>query len=162
MEVDAVLEGTSAWRRDVLRRLEWPEVFDRDSAIYYGLDLCLQVKRLGYKVIYTPFAQALHHAAARTADLPARDGRDRSRESGRNLTYIALARLAGLIRLTFLLGFFLVGQGQSPGVIVFLRDLLAGRQDAWGRFHAAMSGRKEGFKAWREARKSTSRCEMSA
>ncbi|OLE60009.1 MAG: hypothetical protein AUI36_12925, partial [Cyanobacteria bacterium 13_1_40CM_2_61_4] len=141
VEVDAVLEGTSAWRRDVLCLLEWPEVFNSGDAIYYGLDLCLQVKRLGYKVIYVPYARTLHHMAPRADGMPARCGQDRAEQSGRNLTYIALTRLAGVMRVTFLLGFSLVGHGQSPGLAVFLRDLVFGREDPWGRFRAAVQGR---------------------
>lgn len=161
VRTDAVLEGTSAWRRDVISRLDWPEVFNLGDGIYYGLDLCLQARHLGYEVVYTSRARALHHAAPRAERLPARQGRDRARESGRNLTYVALARLTGVMRLTFLLGFWLVGQGQSPGLAVFLRDLLTGRKDAWGRFSAAVLGRVEGFRAWWEAQRSAVRCRAS-
>lgn len=161
MEVDAVLEGTSAWRRQVLMRLQWAEIFERGDAIYYGLDLCLQARRLGYRTVYTPHARALHHAAPRAEGLPLREGRDRARLSGQNLTYVALARLTGLKRIAFLLGFLLLGQGQSPGIGIFLRDLLTGRADAWGRFAAALLGRVGGSRAWWMARKPEKRWQTS-
>jgi Glycosyl transferase family 2 len=149
VETDAVLEGTSAWRREVLARLEMPDLFDEGDGIHYGLDLTLQAKRLGYRVIYQPAARALDWKAPRAGDLPSRaDAVNRARASGRNITYIALRRLPLGRRTVFLAGWVLVGQRQSPGLLIGLLDIIASRNQAGRILTGALEGRIEGVRRW--------------
>jgi GT2 family glycosyltransferase len=149
IETDAVLEGTSAWRRHVFANLELPDLFDEGDGIHYGLDLTLQAKRLGYRVIYQPEARALDMKAPRAGDLPSRADRvERARASGRNITYIALRRLPWRRRFIFLTGWFLIGQRQSPGLLIGLIDVLTRRHEAAKVLRGAVRGRIDGVRRW--------------
>lgn len=53
--------GVLATRRSVLEELNgFDESFDRDLD---GIDLCLRMRMLGYRVVYTPFAEFVHRGA---------------------------------------------------------------------------------------------------
>ncbi|MGB6625239.1 MAG: glycosyltransferase, partial [Candidatus Acidiferrales bacterium] len=52
IKVDSVMEGNWAWRRDLLSSIFFDPVLNFDDAAMYGVDLCLQAQRKGYRVIY--------------------------------------------------------------------------------------------------------------
>jgi O-antigen biosynthesis protein len=71
-EWSMVTGAVFATRRSVL---EMVDGFDeRFSLEFNDVDLCLRLKLLGYKIVYTPFAELLHfEKASRGADLPRGD-----------------------------------------------------------------------------------------
>ncbi|MHB8589538.1 MAG: glycosyltransferase family 2 protein [Candidatus Dormibacteraceae bacterium] len=148
VEVDGVVECNWAWRVEVLRRLEFAPVLALDDSLHYGLDLCLQAKRLGYRVLYTSEATVTHHMVKRDGTVPREDTCSRSYIHGRNFTYIGLKRYSWARRLAFLFWWFGVGERQSYGVLKAAWDLPRARGAATRQLRSALAGRWAGVRAW--------------
>lgn len=149
-DVDSVMEGNSCWRTSVMRSLVFEPVLARDDALMYGLDLCLQAKGAGNRVVYTSAARIVHTPGPRYAgSSPARDDARMTRRSyGRNYTFIALKRLGGAQRLAFIAWWWLVGERASYGVATAIVDLVRGRTEI-ALVAASFGGKAEGVRAWR-------------
>jgi GT2 family glycosyltransferase len=154
-EVDAVVECNWAWRRDVLASLVFDPVLNFDDGYMYGFDLCLQAKKLGYRVIYEPQAVVYHHVAPRAAELDREDDKRRIYAHCRNGTYATLKNVNGLRRLAFLAWCFLIGGYRSWGLGAALVDLVmhcfrwrhVGLREAW-------RGKLAGVYLWSQYRRS--------
>jgi GT2 family glycosyltransferase len=152
VEVSAVMEGNCAWRRDVLTQLEFDPVLDFDDSVLYSLDLCLQARALGYRVVYRTAARVTHHAAPRSADLDRGDRPRRLFCYSRNYTYIALKHFGGLQRAAFFAWWWLVGDGGGYGLARSLERLRHARGAA-AEIRASWAGKAEGWRRWRQGGK---------
>ena len=150
IEVDGVTECNWAWRSQVLRAVNFDPVLDFDDGSMYGLELCLQAKAKGYRVVYEPKARVLHHAAPRD---PALDRGDRPRRAfaySRNYTYLALKHLRGSgRRIAFLGWWWLLGERGSYGLGKAAADVLLGRNGVVREARASLAGKREGLRLWR-------------
>jgi GT2 family glycosyltransferase len=126
--VDSVMEGNSIWRRKLLASLEFDPVLNFDDAVMYGLDLCLQVKERGLKLIYEPRALVYHHSAPRAPELDRQERGSRLFCLCRNYTYIILKRFPRWRRLVFLGWWFLIGERGAWGLGSLVIDEL---QNGW-------------------------------
>jgi GT2 family glycosyltransferase len=151
-EVDGVMEGNWAWRTPVLRSLTFDSVLDFDDASMYGLDLCLQAKARGLRVVYEPEARVLHHAAPRDPSLDRADRDKRVFAYSRNYTYVAMRHLRGPRRAVFLGWWWLVGERGSYGVAKAVLDLLLRGTGVRRQIGASFAGKREGMRVWRRAR----------
>jgi GT2 family glycosyltransferase len=145
IEVQGVMECNWAWRRDLLTSLKFDPILNFDDAIMYGLDLCLQAKSQGLRVIYEPRALVYHHVAPR---LPGLDRADRPRRIfsyTRNYTYIMLKHLPWRRRPIFMAWWFLIGERGGWGLAAVLADSLAGRLPPFGNVWGALTGKVEGI-----------------
>ena len=145
-DVDGVREANWAWRADVLRTLDFGPLFDTDDASMYGVDLSLQARARGHRVVYVPTAVVAHHSAPRDPALDRADAPARTFSYSRNYTYIALRHLRGARRLAFLAWWFLLGDPGSPGLLHVVRG--------WRRgvpARASFGGKVAGIRAWRSA-----------
>jgi GT2 family glycosyltransferase len=122
--VDSVMEGNSIWRRELLASLEFDPVLNFDDAVGYGLDLCLQTKKRGFKLLYEPRALVYHHTAPRAPELDRQQYGSRLFCLCRNYTYIILKRFSPLRRLVFLGWWFLIGERGAWGLGSLLVDTL--------------------------------------
>ena len=148
VDVDGLPEGNCAWRVDVLRRLEFSPVLSLDDSLHYGLDLCLQAKQIGYRVVYTSEARVRHHLAPRDGAVSRADAVTRSFILGRNLTYVGLKRYSIGQRIAFLFWWFAVGERQSYGALKAIWDLPQGRAKVLRLLKSAFTGRLAGIQAW--------------
>jgi len=147
-DVDTVVECNWIWRRSLLASLDFDMVLNFDDASMYGLDLTLQVKKRGYRVIYDPRAVVYHHIAPRTPELDRRDRGRRLYCSCRNYTYIILQRLSFWRRLMFLCWWFLIGERGAWGIGSLALDKLS---TGWGKethVKQAWRGKIEGIRLW--------------
>jgi len=124
IEVDTVMEGNCIWRRELLASMEFDPVLNFDDAPMYGLDLCLQAKRRGLRVLYDPRALIYHHVAPRAPELDRQKRGPRSFSYCRNYTYIMLKRLPIWRRSVFLAWWFLIGERGGWGLGSLLADTL--------------------------------------
>ena len=144
--VDSVMEGNSMWRRELLASLDFDPVLNFDDAVMYGLDLCLQAKKRGFKVLYDPRALVYHHSAPRAPELDRQQRGSRLFSLCRNHTYIILKRFSPLRRLVFLGWWFLIGERGAWGLGSLVVDTL---QSGFGkkRYVAqAWKGKMEGIR----------------
>lgn len=146
--VDAVMEGNWAWRRTLLKMLEFDPVVDFDHAPMYGLDLCLQADRRGYRTMYQPSARVIHHVAPRAPDLDRADMPRRTRAYSRNYTYISLKNMSWVRKAVFLAWWWLIGERGSYGLLLTAVDMLARRRGVLGQAHASFAGKWDGVFAW--------------
>lgn len=144
IQVQGVMEGNCAWRRELLASLIFDPVLNFDDAMMYGLDFCLQAASRGYRVLYEPRALVYHHSAPRTVDLDRADRPRRMFSYSRNYTYIMLKRLPCWRRPIFLAWWFLIGERGSWGLGSVLADAAVGRfpppPDIWGAFRGKLQG----------------------
>lgn len=148
VEVDAVMEGNSAWRASLLRQLKFDPVLDFEDGSMYGLDLCLQARAAGYRVVYHPAARVVHHVAPRDPSLERSHWARRVFTYSRNYTYIALKHFRGVRRAAFLAWWWLVGDSGSQGVARGLHCWLVRGSAANRAVRASFAGKWEGFRLW--------------
>ena len=146
-DVDGVMEGNWAWRTSVLRQLPFDEALDFAEAPMYGLDLCLEAKRRGHRVVYSPAARVVHHAAPRDPGLAREDRPRRVYAYSRNYTYVMLKHLRGPRRAAFAAWWLLAGDRGSPGLARTVVALLRRRGGVAAEARAAASGKLAGARA---------------
>jgi len=147
-EVDSVMEGNSMWRRELLASLKFDPVLNFDDASMYGLDLCLQVKERGLRLIYEPRAIVYHHRAPRAPELDRQERGRRLFSYCRNYTYIILTRFSLWRRAVFLCWWFLVGERNAWGIGSLLIDTLQGGWRKQRHVAQAWRGKVEGVRLW--------------
>ena len=148
LEVDSVMEGNWIWRRELFTSLKFDPVLNFDDGSMYGLDLCLQAKERGYKVMIDPRALVYHHVAPRTSELDRQERGPRVFSYCRNFTYIMLRRLPPWRRPFFLAWWFLVGERNGWGLGSFLADKTLGEWSAKRHFAQSWRGKAEGVRMW--------------
>lgn len=143
-EVGGVMECNWAWRSSVLTSLEFDEILNFDDASMYGLDLCLQAKSAGWRVVYEPRAVVHHHAAPRPSDLDRSDRPKRAFAYARNYTYIMLKHLEWWRKPIFLAWWFLIGERGSRGLAAVVADTVIGHPLQPGEVRSSLSGKLRG------------------
>ena len=152
VDVDGVMECNWAWRAEVLRSLEFDPRLDFDDASMYGLDLCLQAKMKGYRVVYQPHGRVVHHAARRSAELDRNDRPARALAYAQNYTYLGLKHQRGLRRLVFLGWWWLIGDRGAYGLASGLADSLFRRNGIGDLIRASLAGKWKGTRLWMSTR----------
>ena len=152
LELDGVMEGNWAWRMDALRNLRLDLIFEDGDATMYGLDLCLQAKALGWRVIYEPRARVVHHIAPRDPTLDRADLTARTFAYSRNMTYIGLKHFRGFRRAIWLGWWWLVGDSGSRGPVRAIGGALRRNGRPIGLLLTELSGKVEGVRWWKKAR----------
>lgn len=151
-EVDAVMEGNSMWRRELLAALEFDAVLNFDDAVMYGLDLCLQAKKRGFRIVFDPRALVYHHVAPRPIGSNVRGTGDRLYTYCRNYTYVLLKELPAWRRPVFLAWWFLIGERGAWGAGSLALDLITHGLRKQRNLPRVWEGRMEGIRQWRKRR----------
>ena len=146
IEVDTVMECNWIWRRQLLASLEFDPILNFDDAAMYGLDLCLQAKKRGFRVFYDPRALVYHHVAPRAPELDRQKRGPRSFSYCRNSTYIMLKRLPVWRRSAFLVWWFLIGERGGWGLGSLLADTLRAGWRKERHVGQAWRGKMEGIR----------------
>ncbi|HEX3694623.1 MAG TPA: glycosyltransferase [Polyangia bacterium] len=128
VEVDFLMGGNMSFRREVVGRLEFDLELNRNVAQGYEVDLGLQVKRMGWKVIFDPQLGIRHYSAPRqTVGMrPAADG-DAVHWYSYNHARVALRRLPlfhSALAFSYLLT---IGERRAPGLVPMLLAPVARR-----------------------------------
>ena len=148
IDVSTVMEGNWAWRRDLLASIVFDPVLNFDDASMYGLDLCFQARRKGYRIVYEPRAAVDHHVAARAPELDRSDRSRRTFSYCRNYTYIMLKNSPAWRKFIFLSWTFLVGEYHAWGAAALVADTLARGLRVQRNVATAFRGKMEGILLW--------------
>jgi hypothetical protein len=138
-----------SFRRSALDGLRFDtRLLGSGAQVFNELGVCLAVKRRGWKLIYDPLVAVDHYPAVRYDE----DQRESfSWQAVRNGAFneaLQLAEHFGPARATiFLIWALALGHRASPGILQWLRLLLAEPRTATPRFTAALSGRIAGWMA---------------
>jgi hypothetical protein len=146
-----------SYRREVARALEFDAGLNRDVAFGYEVDLGLQVRRAGWRLVFDPAIVVRHHSAPR-ADAGMRAGSGAAvRAYSHNQLRVALRRLPWPRAVAATGRALLLGERRAPGLAPLVlgpvarrlgfdlsvaREALAGRLDAIRsvRFRPAAAG----------------------
>jgi GT2 family glycosyltransferase len=145
LDVQGVMECNWAWRRELLSSLRFDSVLNFDDAAMYGLDLCLQARSKGLRVVYEPRALVCHHAVPRSPELDRADRPRRDFSYSRNYTYIMLKHLPWWRRPIFIAWWFLIGERGSWGLGCALADMLTNRAPSLSHIWRTLTGKIQGM-----------------
>lgn len=160
--VDTVVECNWVWRRELLSSLSLDPVLNFDDACMYGLDLCLQAKTLGYRVLYDPQALVYHHVKPRAPELDRERRPARVFSYCRNYGYIMLKHLPAWRKPLFIAWWFGVGERAAVGLAAWIVNSVSRRQHQPGEFRSAVAGKAEGFRLWLRDREQRGRLNKAA
>jgi len=146
--VDGVMECNWIWRTRLLRSLEFDVLLNFDDASMYGLDLCLQAQRKGFRVLYDPRVLVHHHIAPRARELDRADRRHRTFTYCRNFTYIMLKRLPWWRKPIFLAWWVAVGERAGWGIGALAVDILLRGTRKDRHLFSSILGKIEGALLW--------------
>lgn len=145
LDVQAVMECNWAWRRELMVSLKFDRVLNFDDASMYGLDLCLQAARKGFRVVYEPRALVYHHGAPRAPGVDRTDRPRRNFSYARNYTYIMLKHLPWWRWPIFLAWWFMIGERGAWGLAAMVADTWTGHLPQFGEVWGALTGKVEGI-----------------
>jgi GT2 family glycosyltransferase len=131
IEVDFMLGGNMSFRREAARRLEFDMELNRNVAQGYEVDIGLQVRAMGWKVMFDPKLAIRHYSAPRaTVGMRPEADADGIKWYSFNHARVALRRLPA-----------------SRSAIAFAYQLAIGERRAPGLLPLALAplGRKLGF-----------------
>jgi GT2 family glycosyltransferase len=143
VEVDFMLGGNMSFRREVARRLEFDLELNRNVAQGYEVDIGLQVKAMGWKVLFDP-GLAIRHYSAPRATIGMRPDADAAGVQwySYNHARVTLRRLRNHRRVTALAYQIAVGERRAPGLLPMLLSPLGRRLGfETGSAAAALRGR---------------------
>jgi GT2 family glycosyltransferase len=148
-DVDSVMECNWMWRRELLSSLQFDDVLNFDDAVMYGLDLTLQAKRRGYRVVFEPEALVYHHPAPRSPELDRQNKGPRMFTYSRNCMYVVLKGTPSWKRPIFLAWSFLIGERAAWGAASLAFDVLTHGFGPQRHVTQALRGKLEGIRQWR-------------
>ncbi len=151
-EVDILKGVNMTFRRRALEGIR----FDRrlrgaGAQAHNDMAISLALKRRGWRLIYDPRLLVDHYPAERF-DEDRRDRFDPGALSNavHNETLVLLEHLTGFRRGAFVLWSLLVGTRSAPGLLQLFRPTVGDPGIRFARFKAAMRGRWQGFRTWKE------------
>jgi glycosyltransferase involved in cell wall biosynthesis len=154
--VDWVTGGNRAFRLDLARHDHRLRHTARGRAMPNDVDASLAVGRLGWRVLYTPWAVVDHYPEApRHGTLPTRVLEDEVEATAANHDYVLLKHLSGVGGVAFRAYGYLVGTSTLPGPARALAELPRSPRRSLAmarRILPAWRGRMEGarmHRAWR-------------
>jgi GT2 family glycosyltransferase len=128
VDVDFMIGGCMSFRREVADALEFDMELNRNVGYGYEVDLGLQVRGLGWRILFDPAIQIRHYSAPRQiAGLRSFSDADGARWSAYNHTRVALRRLPGLRGLVAFSYLLAIGERRAPGLLPLALAPLARR-----------------------------------
>jgi GT2 family glycosyltransferase len=147
-KVITVMEGNSAWRKELVASLEFDMILNFDDASMYGMDLTFQAQKLGYTILYNPRMAVYHNLAPRNADLDRGCLPRRIFARCRNYTYLMLKHLEWWRKPFFLLYSFLIGGRGNWGIASILIVTMLNGIYPKSEVLNAIAGKIEGIRLW--------------
>lgn len=149
-EAICLMGGNCSYRRDVLRRIHVDPSIANRVAYNWELDWGLQVRGMGYHIIFDPLAKIDHFNAPRE-DAGTREvnGTENIFWNSHNSTYILLKHLPLLRKFVFLAYANIIGSTGSHGLVSYVYSLRNGFGNAPVRcVKAAYKGRLYGLRSY--------------
>lgn len=151
-EVDFLKGANMSYRRSAIANLRFDERLKGSGAeIHNDLAFSLNVKQLGWKLIYDPLVEVDHYHAVRL------DGGQRSEQFNsagtiahvHNETLVLLQHLPPVRQVVFSIWAILVGSKGRRGLVQCLRFLPTEGIVSYQKYVAAMQGRWQGWQTWK-------------
>jgi GT2 family glycosyltransferase len=146
VEVDILKGVNMSFRSEILKKYKFDMILNNYSSVHNDLDMSLNARKEGYKLIYDPEIKVYHYAVPRITHK--REDEISIYEHSFATVYVLLKHLSLVRKLVFLLYFFLIGQRASYGPILFLYDSLKGRRIPFKILKTSIKGKFDGLKRW--------------
>jgi GT2 family glycosyltransferase len=119
------------------------------TAAKYETDIALNIKKMGYRVVYDPKLVVDHYAAPRAIDIDRGYNAKQCHCYAHNLTYLCLKHLRWYGKIFFLVYFFIGGQWPCPAPLTYFLSLFGGNKISMKeQLLPSMQGRFEGIKSY--------------
>lgn len=144
-EVDVLKGCNMSFRRQLISKID--ERLRGEITYRYEEDLCFQVKKQGYRLIYDPAILVDHHVVRSTAVRRNQDCTPHILASSHNYVYLGLKHFAQPKKLIFLLYTFLVGDSGAPGLLHLLyRGFKSGEwKTRWHSYRVSQRSKFQGI-----------------
>lgn len=120
VEVEFLMGGCMSYRRQVASRLEFDEQLNHNVAFAYEVDLGLQVRRMGLRLLFDPGVAIKHYSAPREiAGARRPDDKEAVFWCSYNEMRVALRRLPWWRSLPAFAWRLLVGERRTPGLLLW-------------------------------------------
>jgi GT2 family glycosyltransferase len=127
VEVSFLMGGNMSFRRDIARRIEFDMELNRNVAQGYEVDIGLQVKNMGWKIIFDPLLAIRHYSAPRAAVGVRGTEAEGIQWFSFNHVRVALRRLPLHMRVVCLANQLALGHRVAPGILPYMVAPLARR-----------------------------------
>jgi len=117
VEVDFLMGGNMSFRREIARRLEFDMALNRNVAQGYEVDLGLQVRGMGSKIIFDPLVAINHYSAPREAVGVRQSQAEGTQWYAFNQARVALRRLPVARRAISFAYQMTLGERRAPGLL---------------------------------------------
>ncbi len=125
--VDFLMGGNMSFRAEVAKRLEFDMALNHNVAQGYEVDLGLQTRRMGWKIIFDPAVAIRHYSAPRAVvGMRSTEG-DSAQWYAFNHARVALRRLSPLHGSLSFAYELVVGERRAPGLLPMMFGSLAGK-----------------------------------
>jgi GT2 family glycosyltransferase len=119
------------------------------TAAKYETDIALNIKEMGYRVLYDPQLVVDHYAAPRAIDIERGYNAKQCHCYAHNLTYLCLKHLRWYGKVVFLVYFFIGGQWPCPAPLTYCLSFFSGNKISMReQLLPSIQGRFEGLKSY--------------
>ncbi|EMI42504.1 glycosyltransferase family 2 protein [Rhodopirellula sp. SWK7] len=143
--VDILRGSNCLFRGDFLRSAGFEKgLAGRGAQVNWELALALQARRAGYRMLFDPTVQVIHHVAPRHDNDSLHRGDfdyQSTSDVAHNETLVAIKHGKGVIRLSIPIWQLLIGSQICPGILRAFEPLFRPTPKFGARFHATISGR---------------------
>jgi glycosyltransferase involved in cell wall biosynthesis len=147
IDVDFLIGGNMSYQLDVLRRCPLDHRLNSNVAAHWEVDIGLQVKRLGYRIVFDPTIMVDHHTAPRAVQGMRSINSEGSYWMNYNYALLMRKHLSPWGFAAYLLYSGLIGNAGSPGLAYLLWRTLKGKPIAWrDDVIASLRGRFDGIR----------------
>ena len=146
IEVDCFMGGNMSYRKAILNKISVDMNLNNAVAANYEIDLGLQAKEMGYRLLYAPMAKVNHFSAGHTGDSPRKDTKETFYWLNFNRGYLVAKHVYGVRLFCVLIYEFFIGQFMTWGLLSALWFVMKHRKNPEFLFQAIF-GRIAGIKA---------------
>jgi hypothetical protein len=149
--VDCLIGGNMSYRVCLAKQCLPARALNHDVAFHWELDMGLQIKKRGYRIVYEPGAVVDHHSAPRRISGMRTRNYEGIYYANYNFAYIIMRHFNTIGRLGYISYTAVVGEEASPGVLRLVWLWLERRGLTWQLIKASIRGRFDGARAGLDA-----------
>lgn len=143
---DFLIGGNMSFRLSLLKMAKPDLRLSRNVSFYWEMDVSLNIKKMGYQIIFDPKIAVDHHSAPRELDGLRTINYEGTYWSNYNYALLMRKHLSKFGYLAYISYSFLVGWGGSPGLTYILIKTIQGRKFVWqDEILASFAGRLRGI-----------------
>ena len=145
--VDCLIGGNMSYRVSLAQECLPSPALNHNVAFHWELDMALNIKELGYRIIYEPGAVVDHHSAPRRISGMRTRNYEGIYYANYNFAYIFMRHFNMLRRFGYIGYTAILGEEASPGVARLVLLWFLGRGLKWQLINASIRGRLDGARA---------------